>query len=150
MARKYRIGVIGAGARAETFARQLYKGTRRSELFGICDIDADRLEKFCDYCQLPDARTFTDPHEFLAHPDMDAVVITTPDFTHADVGVEAMAAGKHIYLEKPLAHTLEDCYRLMEAEKKYPASVAYLGFNLRVSKPRQKLRQIMRFLLSLV
>ena len=61
MLKKYKIGIVGAGARGESFARQLYAGTDRAELFGICDIDADRLQKFVDFCEMPNARTFTNP-----------------------------------------------------------------------------------------
>ena len=142
MAKTYRIGVIGAGARGETFARKLYAGLSRASLFGVCDQDGDRLVKFCDYCGLSGATTFTDPHEFLAHPEMDALIITTPEFTHADVAIEAMAAGKHVYLEKPLAHTMDDCYRLVEAEGAHPDSVAFVGFNMRESTVHPKLKEV--------
>lgn len=141
MKRRYRIGVIGAGARGETFARELYRGTPRAELAAICDIDADRLEKFCDYCELTNARRFTDPDAFLADPDMDAVVVTTPEFTHAQVACAALAAGKHVYLEKPIAHTLDDCRRIVEAHRQSDRTV-FVGFNLRASPTRIKLKQI--------
>ncbi len=143
MTRKHRIGVIGAGARGETFARQLHRGTSRAELFGVCDIDCDRLEKFCDYCELTGVSKFTDPEEFFASAEMDGVIITTPEFTHADVAVLAMTAGKHVYLEKPLAHALEDCYRIIKCQRE-TGMTAYVGFNLRASPERQKLRDIVR------
>lgn len=140
---RYRIGVIGAGARGETFARQLHAGLPRAELFGVCDINADRLGKFCDYCGLTGARRFTDPAEFLAHPDLDAVVIAVPEFAHADVAVAAMEAGKHIYLEKPIAHTVEACHRIIDTQRRTGVA-AYLGFNLRASPQRQKLREVVQ------
>jgi len=141
MDRKYRIGVIGAGARGETFARQLYAGFSRAELFGICDIDADRLAKFCDYLQLKGASRFTDPQEFLSHPDLDAVVITTPEFTHKDVALAAMRAGKHIYCEKALAHTPADAREILHAHASSKVT-AYVGFNLRAQAGVQKLKAV--------
>ncbi len=138
---KYRIGIIGAGARAESFANELYAGMPRAELFGICDIDPDRLGKFVDYCGLNGARTFTDPDDYFAQKEMDAVLITTPDFTHRDVAVKAMKAGKHIYIEKPLAPTAAQCREIIRAHKRSGA-VAYIGFNLRAVNVYQKLKEI--------
>ncbi len=141
--KKYRMGVIGAGARGETFARQLYTGHPRASLFGICDIDADRLEKFCDHCGLTDTQRFTEATDFLTHPEMDGVIICTPEFTHADVACTAMAAGKAVYIEKPLAHTIEDSQRILAAQQKSGA-VAYVGFNLRAALANQKLHDLVQ------
>jgi predicted dehydrogenase len=138
---KHRIGVIGAGARGESFARQLYEGTERAELAAVCDLDPDRLGKFIDYCGLKGARTFTDPAAFFAQKDMDAVVITTPDFTHRDVALQAMKAGKHIYLEKPVAPTSEQCREIIRAHRASGVT-AYVGFNLRAVGMYEKLKEI--------
>jgi predicted dehydrogenase len=142
MSQPLRIGVIGAGARGETFARQLYQGTRRATLFGVCDLDEDRLARFCDFCELTDAPRYTETVAFLAEPDLDAVIITVPEFAHREVAVAAMAAGKHVYLEKPLAHTLEDCHAIAAAAAANDDVVAYVGFNLRAAAARQKLHDI--------
>src|ERR1043166_5794215 len=115
----YRIGVIGAGARAEVFTKTLYSGSSpRAKLFGICDIDEDRLKKYCEYCGHKDVRMFTDPHEFLRQPELDAVMITTPEFAHRDVAIEAMRNGKHIYLEKAMAPSSEECRDIIRAHRR--------------------------------
>jgi predicted dehydrogenase len=139
MARK--IGLIGAGARGETFARQLYEGVEDATLFGVCDINAERLKTFVDYCELKGAKTFTDPKVFLTHPEMDAVIITTPDFTHADVACTAMKAGKAVYLEKPLAPTIEECRRIIECQRATGAK-AYVGFSNRQRDGFAKVREL--------
>lgn len=139
--KKYRIGVIGAGARGETFVRQLYAGTERAELFGICDRDADRLGKFVEYCGLSGARTFTNSEEFFGQSDMDAVVITTPDFTHRDVAIQAMRAGKHVYLEKPVAPTSELCREIIRCQRETKRTV-FVGFNMRALTESERLKQI--------
>jgi predicted dehydrogenase len=139
--KKYRIGVIGAGARGETFARQLYAGMERASLFGICDRDADRLGKFVDYCELKGARTFTDSAEFFRQPDLDAVIITTPDFTHRDVALQAMRAGKDIYLEKPVAPTSEQCREIIRCQRE-TGRTAFVGFNLRAASESERLKDI--------
>lgn len=141
--KKYKIGVVGAGARGEFFARSLYAGTKRTELFGVCDHDEDRLEKFCNYCEINDTKKFTDTAAFVREPDLDAIIITVPEFAHADVAVAAMQAGKHVYLEKPLAHTVEDCHRIIECNRATD-TVAYVGFNLRAGQEVQKAKEIMQ------
>ena len=139
--KKYRIGVIGAGARGETFARQLYAGTERASLYGVCDRDADRLGKFTAYCGLDGTRTFTDPAEFFGQPDMDAVIITTPDFTHRDVAIQAMQAGKDIYLEKPVAPTAAQCREIFQCQQE-TGRIAYVGFNMRAQTESERLKGI--------
>jgi predicted dehydrogenase len=139
--RCYRIGVVGAGARGETFARQLHRGHPRAELFGVCDIDADRLEKFCDHCNLHQSPRFMDAQEFLDQPELDAVVITTPEFTHAEIAIAALRAGKPLYLEKAMAQNSEECRRILRAQRSTGVT-AYLGFNLRAVAAFAKLKEI--------
>ena len=139
--KKYKIGVIGLGARGECFARQLYAGTSRAELFGLCDIDSDRMDTFCDYCELKDARKFLDPEEFMASKGMDAVIITTPDFCHLEPALLAFKAGKHVYLDKPLEVSSERCRKIIRAHRESGVR-AFVGFNLRASRERMKIKEI--------
>ncbi len=143
MKAKHRLGVIGAGARGESFARQLFEGHPRATLAGVCDRDATRLDAFYDWCKLGATPRYTDPQEFMAIADMDGVIICTPEFTHAEVATMAMEAGKAVYIEKPLAHTLEDCYRLIDAQRR-TGQVAYVGFNMRAAAAHQKLHDIVQ------
>jgi predicted dehydrogenase len=141
MGKAYRIGLIGAGARGEVFAKQLNQGLPRATLAALCDINRQRLEGFAEYCGVKNVPLYTDAGEMFADPRVDAVIVTAPEFAHADLAVGAMAAGKHVYLEKPLAHTIEDCHRIIEAHRRSSVT-AFVGFNLRASPARQKLRQI--------
>lgn len=140
--KRYKIGVIGLGARGETFARLLYKGAACAELCGLCDIDADRMEKFCAYCELPNARRFTKPDEFFSQREMDAVIITTPDFTHRDVALQAIAARKHFYLEKPMEVTIERCREIIRAARKSEVR-SFMGFNMRLEAGYIRMKEYM-------
>ncbi|MCG3147132.1 MAG: Inositol 2-dehydrogenase/D-chiro-inositol 3-dehydrogenase [Verrucomicrobiae bacterium] len=140
---KYQIGIIGLGARAETFARELYAGTDRAQLFGLCDLDEDRTRKFVDYCGLKGARTFQNPEEFFAQKNLDAVIITTPDFTHRDVAVAAMQAGKHVYLEKPIGRTSAECRDIIRAQRETGQTV-FVGFNMRASTAHERVKDVVQ------
>ncbi len=143
MSRRYRIGIIGAGARAGGFAKQLHQTISRAELFGVHDIDAGRLNHFIEKNELAGAQPFTDLDAMLARTDLDAVLITAPEFVHRELTVKALQAGKPVYLEKPLAHTIEDSVAILEAQRQ-TGVVAYVGFNLRAAAAYLKLRQIVQ------
>lgn len=140
---RLRIGVIGLGARGETFARQLHHGTDRATLFGLCDLDAERAKCFVEYCGLNGVRCSSDPEAFLAEPEMDGVIVTTPDFTHLDVARLAFRAHKHVYLEKPLEVTAERCREIIRLHRA-SRGVAFVGFNMRADAARAKAHEILR------
>lgn len=99
------VGVAGRGARNLAALSPLVN------VAALCDVDSQRLDAAA--AEHPDAKKWTDFREMLdQHPDLDAVSISTPDHTHATVAVSAMRAGKHVYCEKPLAHSVYEA-RLM-------------------------------------
>lgn len=83
------------------------------KITALCDLDIKRAEGFRQrFC--PDARVVSD-HRLLADdPHIDAVVIATPIPTHCDLGSLFLASGKHVFIEKPLARTEEECRRLID------------------------------------
>ncbi|MEP6754219.1 MAG: Gfo/Idh/MocA family oxidoreductase [Chthonomonadales bacterium] len=88
-------------------------------LVALCDIDAKYAGKKFD--QYPKAQKFVDYRVMFDKlgKDIDAVVIGTPDHTHAMITMEAMRRGKHVYCEKPLTHTVHEARTIMAAAKKY-------------------------------
>lgn len=92
----------------------------------LCDVDDNYAAK--KFAQYPQAKRFKDFRVMLDQMDteIDAVVIGTPDHTHAVIAMEAMRHGKHVYCEKPLAHTYSEVSALMAAAKKYKV-VTQLG-----------------------
>lgn len=95
-------------------------------LVALCDVDENYAAK--KFNQYPKARRFKDYREMLDKMDkeIDAVIIGTPDHTHAVIAMEAMRRKKHVYCEKPLAHTVYEVRALMDAAKKYKV-VTQLG-----------------------
>ncbi|WP_054956339.1 Gfo/Idh/MocA family protein [Paenibacillus dakarensis] len=126
---KIRIGVIGLGQRSGFTKYWHQPNGGRSIVVAGADIDPARLNKFRERVN-PDADVTLDYQELLQRKDIDAVVITTPDNEHVKHAVEALNAGKHVYCEKPLAITVEDCDRILDAWQKSGRHFM-IGFNMR-------------------
>jgi predicted dehydrogenase len=99
------IGVAGQGA--------YNLGNVTSEnIVALCDVHASRAHDARK--QFPHAKFYQDFHRVLDHNDIDAVVIAVPDHMHAIVAAPAMRAGKHVYCEKPLAHSVHEVRVMMD------------------------------------
>ena len=110
-----RIGValIGCGDRGRGVTAYISK-IRGAEVRGVCDAYAPRREQAAEQFG-PAAKPFRDYREILAEKDIDAVVIGTPDHWHAPMAIEAVAADKDVYLEKPVTHDLAEGEPLVKA-----------------------------------
>jgi predicted dehydrogenase len=107
------LGVIGvAGRGADNLA-----GVGGENIVALCDVDTSRAGKARE--DHPKAEFYQDFRKLLDRKDLDAVVISTPDHMHAIPAVMAMKAGKHVYCEKPLAHSVHEVRVLREAAAKY-------------------------------
>jgi len=103
---RIRLGLIGAGRRG-TYVTECCLKTGGSELVAICDVyEPHRLA--AQQKLAPQASLHLDHHEVLDRKDVDAVLICTPDHWHVPIAVDAVKAGKDVYCEKPLTHTLEE------------------------------------------
>lgn len=112
--------LVGAGRAGMVHARNFADGIRGARLAAVADIDRDAAESMADELGADDV--FDDPEAAVADGGVDAVVITTPTFTHADLAVAALDAGKHVMSEKPLASSLEDADRIADAVERSSAS----------------------------
>jgi predicted dehydrogenase len=95
-----RIAVVGAGYWGPNLARN-FRNSPEWDLVAICDLDGERAHKLAG--QVGGARVVTDLDELLSSDDVDAVAIATPAHTHHAIALAALAAGKHVMVEKPLA-----------------------------------------------
>src|SRR6185436_8694462 len=96
------IGVIGCGYWGPNLLRN-FAENEAAQLRWICDLDETRLGAMGR--RYPAARTATDYQSLIADPDLDAVAVVTPVATHFKIAKEALAAGKHVLMEKPLTAT---------------------------------------------
>jgi predicted dehydrogenase len=107
-----RIGVIGLGYWGPNLLRVL-ADIPEAELAWMCDLDPARLERFT--ARYPAVATTHRVDDVLEDPSVDAVVIATPVWTHFDLASRALRAGKHTFVEKPLAPSTEEADRLVAA-----------------------------------
>jgi scyllo-inositol 2-dehydrogenase (NADP+) len=106
-----RVGIVGFGFAAQTFHVPLISAL--PEEFEIIAVSSSKPEVV--HSVLPQAQVFSSPQDLLAHPQVDAVVITAPNTLHYPLSREALAAGKHLVVEKPVTITSAEAEDLAAA-----------------------------------
>jgi predicted dehydrogenase len=114
-AEKLNVAVIGV----EKQGKGNLKGILKENVVAICDIDSNNLDKVTkEFKELEKARRYADWRKMLEQKDIDAVVISTPDHVHAHPTIASLQLGKHVYCEKPLTHSVDECRRVMDAARR--------------------------------
>ncbi len=114
---RIRVGVIGTGSRGIGVMR-LFHDNPEAQVVALCDVYQDHLQQARDVVGA-EVRTYGDYRALLDSNDVDVVLIGTPDHWHAPMAIDAAAAGKDIYIEKPLTHTLEEGYAIGDAVREH-------------------------------
>lgn len=113
------LGVIGAGGRG-TFVMTVFQKDARLKVGGVCDVYEPNLERGLSTAKKGGStpKAYRDYRLLLEDKSIDAVLIATPEHWHAQMVLDAIAAGKDVYVEKPLCRTPEEGVALVEAEKR--------------------------------
>jgi predicted dehydrogenase len=109
-----RIGVVGLGYWGPNLARN-FDDLAGCELSWVCDASEEARQRLAP--SLRDARVTGDLNDLLGDPELDAVALATPVPTHADLAARVLGAGKHCFVEKPLAERVADAERVVEAAR---------------------------------
>ncbi|HEY3265823.1 MAG TPA: Gfo/Idh/MocA family oxidoreductase [Armatimonadota bacterium] len=109
------IGVIGAGGIATNAHLPAYEACPNAKVVAIADINEEALNKAKEKFSIPNA--FTDYHDLLAMEEVEAVSICTPNFMHKQPAIDAMRAGKHVLIEKPLAMNAIEAQEIVDVAK---------------------------------
>jgi len=107
-------GLVGAGGRGRYLNQNFQK--LGAECVAVAEVYEPRLQQTVK--DSPNAKPYLDYHELLAQPGLDAVVAATPDHQHFPVLQAALDAGKDVYLEKPMSHSLAQSRQMIEAVRK--------------------------------
>lgn len=110
-----RVGVVGCGYWGPNLIRN-FNQLGSSEVLGASDLSVERLDHMRNL--YPHLATTADYKELLDNDDIDAVAIATPPKTHFEVAMDALEAGKHVFVEKPLATHSNECETLIAAAEK--------------------------------
>jgi predicted dehydrogenase len=120
-----RICIVGAGRVGQVHSGTLVNSVPEARLAVLVDQNAEALGKAADHFGV-EAR-FASLEQALEGAAFDAVVLTTPTFTHRDLAVAAASAGKHVFCEKPMALTLAECDDMIAAAER-ASVILQLGF----------------------
>lgn len=112
--KKMNVAVIGCSGMAQLHMDGVIANAN-ANLYAICDNAPERLE--IAHKKYPAPKTVLDYRDLVADPAVDAVVIVVPDYYHAEMTEAFLRAGKDVLCEKPMALTLEECERMIRAEK---------------------------------
>src|SRR5208283_3894488 len=110
--RLLRVGVLGCGPIAQFAHFDACRKARNAELYAICDLAADLRERMAAV-QEPRV-VYADYDQMLADPEVEAVIIGIADQYHVPAALKAIAAGKHVLVEKPLGTSVESCRELRD------------------------------------
>jgi predicted dehydrogenase len=125
-----RIGIIGVGWPGQRHIEG-YQKHPNARIVALSDINTSAVEQVRTQYNVDGAKIYGDYHDLLADDEIDAVSICTPNFLHATMAIDALEAGKHVLLEKPLAHTLADGERLAAKITEHPDQAFMIAFNNR-------------------
>jgi predicted dehydrogenase len=113
---RLRIGFIGCGGQGTSHMNAVrgIKDSENVEIAAVCDVFDHRAERAA---ALTGAKSYRDYRRVFDNKDIDAVLIATPDHWHAELSMQAATAGKHVYCEKPMTHTIEEALAVVEKVK---------------------------------
>jgi myo-inositol 2-dehydrogenase / D-chiro-inositol 1-dehydrogenase len=121
-----RLAIVGAGIMGADHARIFAERLPGAELRIVCDPDQTRAKRLADAVGAADV--MIEAEAAIQRPDVDAVVIASPDFTHAPSSLACIRAGKPVLCEKPLSQSSKECLEVMEAEIAAGRRFVQLGF----------------------
>ncbi|MED1799240.1 Gfo/Idh/MocA family protein [Brevibacillus porteri] len=113
--RKWKIGIIGAGGITEAHLEAI-KEEPRAEVVAIADVSAEMASYRAKRHDIP--QVFTEYEAMLQESDTDAIIVCVPNYLHAEATKSALAAGKHLLCEKPMAMNAQEATEMIEAAKK--------------------------------
>ncbi|NJK91982.1 MAG: Gfo/Idh/MocA family oxidoreductase [Blastochloris sp.] len=133
-----RFGIVGLGNMGRSHVSWLLDNkVPGAVLTAVCDNDPSKLEAY------PQLKRFTDSAALICSGEIDAILIATPHYDHTSIGINALKAGLHVLVEKPLSVHKADCERLIAAHTNKKQIFAAM-FNQRTDPYYQKLRQLVR------
>ena len=135
-----KFGIVGIGNMGSCHVK-FVEAIPNAKLTSVCDINPAAFDRIAPEIR-EKIKCFTDVDTFLAEGDVDAVIVAVPHYSHPDVAIKAMNAGKHIIVEKPIAVHKAEAERLIAEGNKHPELVKSLMFNQRTIPAHVKIKEM--------
>ena len=124
--KKVKIGIVGLGGLGAEHAKNIAYKIPNAELTAVCRTNEKKLKEFAEKWEVPYA--YTSYEEMIKNPELDAVVIVSPSHLHGEQIKLALDAGLHVFCEKPLGVTVEECKIAEKAVEEHSEKVFMLGY----------------------
>lgn len=134
-----KFGTVGLGRLGYEHAKNIATSVPGAELTAICDVDEAQLKKVQQEFDVP--YTYTDVSEMVKNPELDAIAIVSPTPLHVEHIKIAMEAGKHVFSDKPLGATVEQCLEAEKIIEAHPDQLFMLGFMRRFDPSYMDVKQ---------
>jgi predicted dehydrogenase len=138
--RQLNVGIVGVSHRGGANVDEIAK-LDIAKIVALCDVDQSALDK--QAARFPDAKTYRDFRKMMGQPGLDAVLVSTPDHTHAIVTMAALESGKHVYCEKPLTHTMAEA-RLVRETAQVMKRVTQMGTQIHAGENYRRVVELIR------
>ena len=138
---RLRVGFVGCGRATQTLHLPALHRLADWQVVAAADSDEGRLKETATRFGIQ--RCYADYQTLLANPGVEVVAVCVPPRLHAEVALAALVAGKHVFIEKPLAVTLGECAELLEQSARSPHKVM-VGFNLRWHRLVRRAREMIQ------
>lgn len=136
-----KIGVIGTGAIGQDHARRITQSLSGATVVAVTDIHPQQAQEVVQKLGL-DATVYANGHDLIAAADVEAVLVTSWGPTHEEFVLAAIARGKPVFCEKPLAVTAEGCMRIVQAEVEHGKRLVQVGFMRPYDKGYRALKNV--------
>ena len=140
MDKTLRVGVVGCGAIGKEHITRLTEKVACARVSAVCDVSRESAQQAAALCG---AEVFADAAALIAADTVDAVVVTTPGFAHTEPVLLAIAAGKPVFCEKPLATTAADCKAIVQAEMAAGQHLVQVGFMRRYDRGYNQVKALL-------
>ena len=134
---KVNVGLVGCRSQGFADLKSFLRKDNNVECVALCDVDQHILEdRAAEVEKMTQKKPimYSDFRKLIDNPDIDAVIIGTPDHWHAYIMMAALEAGKHVYVEKPMGHSIEECNAMVAMAEKHPKLAVQVGMWQRSSK----------------
>ncbi|MFD2656984.1 Gfo/Idh/MocA family protein [Gracilibacillus thailandensis] len=136
-----KVAIIGTGAICPSHVKSYLQFPSKCKIVALCDIYPEKAEKIKQDFNL-DAHVFDNYQDLIDKEEVDLISICTPPYTHADIAIHSLDAGKHVLVEKPMASSLEECDAMVEAGKRNNKILSVVAQN-RFTTPMMKLKHVL-------